>query len=305
MCARTGVVLSEISVRQWQGLPAIGKVVGERHLADGSASVDARYFLLSGKPSAERFGPIAECSEALSNDRRSALPSTATTSPISSAQFCPKRSSAFCRSAGSSENPSWLRMPFTSVRNCSSRTPARVSRHPGEHRQRGEHQHLVQIVALGVASPRIHNILKNKENFPDPEHAFPVRLATDTQPACVSEKSPARSAVFIEIHHRPRYNRGVRPHDHVAVRRVGYSNWHQKRPPLTEPTKLADRPVHRLTGLAVRAMSALSSARCGPCRGPLNRPSRIRGTPARHERPRPNRHSALSCGLMAMHTSWE
>ena len=36
------------------GLSAIGKVVGERRLADGSESADNRYFLLSGKPSAER-----------------------------------------------------------------------------------------------------------------------------------------------------------------------------------------------------------------------------------------------------------
>ena len=38
------------------GLSAIGKVVGERRLGDGTKSADTRYFLLSAKLSAERFG---------------------------------------------------------------------------------------------------------------------------------------------------------------------------------------------------------------------------------------------------------
>ena len=42
----------------WPCLSAIGKVVGERCLADGSESADTRYFLLSGKPSAERFAHL-------------------------------------------------------------------------------------------------------------------------------------------------------------------------------------------------------------------------------------------------------
>ena len=40
------------------GLSAIGKVVGERCLADGSESADSRRFLLGGKPSAKRFGRV-------------------------------------------------------------------------------------------------------------------------------------------------------------------------------------------------------------------------------------------------------
>ena len=42
----------------WPGLSAIGKVVGQRRMADGSESAAARYFLLSGKPSAERFAHV-------------------------------------------------------------------------------------------------------------------------------------------------------------------------------------------------------------------------------------------------------
>ena len=51
----------------WPGLSAIGKVVGERRLADGSESADTRYFLLSGKPSAERFGHIVRSHWAIEN----------------------------------------------------------------------------------------------------------------------------------------------------------------------------------------------------------------------------------------------
>ena len=35
-----------------------------------------------------------------------------------------------------------------------------------ERRQQRDHQHLVQVVALGVASPRVLNFLKNKQKFP-------------------------------------------------------------------------------------------------------------------------------------------
>ena len=42
----------------WPGLSAIGKVTAERRLADGAESVDARYYLLSAQPEAERFGRI-------------------------------------------------------------------------------------------------------------------------------------------------------------------------------------------------------------------------------------------------------
>ena len=59
---RTATVCHDVDWLQerhdWPGLSAIGKVVGERRLADGSESADSRYFLLSGKPSAERFGRI-------------------------------------------------------------------------------------------------------------------------------------------------------------------------------------------------------------------------------------------------------
>ena len=49
------------------GLSAIGKVVGERRLADGSESADARCFLLGGKPSAERFAHIVRSRWAVEN----------------------------------------------------------------------------------------------------------------------------------------------------------------------------------------------------------------------------------------------
>ena len=51
----------------WPGLSAIGKVVGERRLADSSESADSRCFLLSGKPSAERFGRIVRSHWAIEN----------------------------------------------------------------------------------------------------------------------------------------------------------------------------------------------------------------------------------------------
>ena len=43
-----------------------------------------------------------------------------------------------------------------------ARAPAR------EHRQQRDHQHLVQVVALGVASPGVVNVLKNRQKFPHP-----------------------------------------------------------------------------------------------------------------------------------------
>ena len=51
----------------WPGLSAIGKVVGERRLADGSESADSRYFLLGGKPSAERFAHVVRSHWAIEN----------------------------------------------------------------------------------------------------------------------------------------------------------------------------------------------------------------------------------------------
>ena len=51
----------------WPGLSAIGKVVGERCLADGSESADSRCFLLGGKPSAERFAHIVRSHRAIEN----------------------------------------------------------------------------------------------------------------------------------------------------------------------------------------------------------------------------------------------
>ena len=68
---------------------------------------------------------VGDRSAASSNDRRSALPSTATTSPRRSAQSCARRSSAVRRPAGSSirnsrENVSWLGIPFGSVMNSRS-----------------------------------------------------------------------------------------------------------------------------------------------------------------------------------------
>ena len=51
----------------WPGLSAVGKVVAERRLADGSESVDTRYYLLSAQPDAERFGRIARAHWAIEN----------------------------------------------------------------------------------------------------------------------------------------------------------------------------------------------------------------------------------------------
>ena len=51
----------------WPGLSAIGKVVAERRLADGTESVDARYCLLSAQPDAERFGRIVRSHWAIEN----------------------------------------------------------------------------------------------------------------------------------------------------------------------------------------------------------------------------------------------
>ena len=42
-------------------------MVGERRLADGSESTDTRYFLLSAKPSAERFGRLVRSHWAIEN----------------------------------------------------------------------------------------------------------------------------------------------------------------------------------------------------------------------------------------------
>ena len=53
--------------RDWPGLSAIGKVVAERHLADGTGSVDTRYYLLSDKLSAERFGRTVRSHWAIEN----------------------------------------------------------------------------------------------------------------------------------------------------------------------------------------------------------------------------------------------
>ncbi len=68
---RTAMVCHDIDWllerHDWPGLSAIGKVVGERRLADGSESVDARYFLLSGKPSAERFAHVVRSHWAIEN----------------------------------------------------------------------------------------------------------------------------------------------------------------------------------------------------------------------------------------------
>ena len=51
----------------WPGLSAIGKVTAERRLADGAESVDARYYLLSAQPEAERFGRIVRAHWAIEN----------------------------------------------------------------------------------------------------------------------------------------------------------------------------------------------------------------------------------------------
>ncbi len=68
---RTAMVCHDIDWllerHDWPGLSAIGKVVGERRLADGPESVDARYFLLSGKPSAERFAHVVRSHWAIEN----------------------------------------------------------------------------------------------------------------------------------------------------------------------------------------------------------------------------------------------
>ena len=53
--------------RDWPGLSAIGKVVAERHLANGTSSVDTRYCLLSAKLSAERFGRTVRSHWAVEN----------------------------------------------------------------------------------------------------------------------------------------------------------------------------------------------------------------------------------------------
>ena len=68
---RTATVCHDVGWLQerhdWPGLSAIGKVVGERRLADGSESADARCFLLSGKPSAERFAHVVRSHWAIEN----------------------------------------------------------------------------------------------------------------------------------------------------------------------------------------------------------------------------------------------
>ncbi len=51
----------------WPGLSAVGKVVAERRLADGTESVDARYCLLSAQPDAEHFGQIVRSHWAIEN----------------------------------------------------------------------------------------------------------------------------------------------------------------------------------------------------------------------------------------------
>ena len=42
-------------------------MVAERRLADGSESIDTRYYLLSARPDAERFGQIARAHWAIEN----------------------------------------------------------------------------------------------------------------------------------------------------------------------------------------------------------------------------------------------
>ena len=51
----------------WPGLSAIGKVVAERRLSDGTESVDTRYYLLSAEFSAERFGRVVRAHWAIEN----------------------------------------------------------------------------------------------------------------------------------------------------------------------------------------------------------------------------------------------
>ena len=51
----------------WPGLSAIGKVTAERRLASGAESVDTRYYLLSAKLEAERFGRTVRAHWAIEN----------------------------------------------------------------------------------------------------------------------------------------------------------------------------------------------------------------------------------------------
>ena len=67
---RTATVCHDVDwlrEHDWPGLSAIGKVVAERHLADGSESIDSRCYLLSAKPSAERFGHVVRSHWAIEN----------------------------------------------------------------------------------------------------------------------------------------------------------------------------------------------------------------------------------------------
>ena len=68
---RTATVCHDVDWLQesheWPGLSAIGKVVAERHLHDGGESIDTRYYLLSAKPSAERFGHTVRSHWAIEN----------------------------------------------------------------------------------------------------------------------------------------------------------------------------------------------------------------------------------------------
>ena len=68
---RTATVCHDVGWLQerhdWPGLSAIGKVVAERHLADGSESIDTRYYLLSAELPAERFGAVVRSHWAIEN----------------------------------------------------------------------------------------------------------------------------------------------------------------------------------------------------------------------------------------------
>ena len=68
---RTATVCHDVGWLQerhdWPGLSAIGKVVAERQVADGAASIDARYYLLSAEFSAERLGRIVRSHWAIEN----------------------------------------------------------------------------------------------------------------------------------------------------------------------------------------------------------------------------------------------
>ncbi len=68
---RTATVCQDVDCLQerhdWPGLSAIGKVVAERHLADGAESIDTRCHLLSAKLSAERFGRVVRSHWAIEN----------------------------------------------------------------------------------------------------------------------------------------------------------------------------------------------------------------------------------------------